>query len=359
MSLKGGLVNQFEFQAMQKKDRIKFRILVTGSNGFVGSRLCAELLRRGNDVLGTRRKGNDGERRPDILQKGQKGRTSPDVKTVNVGDIGPETNWAPALVGIDAVVHLAARVHLMKDKAGNPSAEFRKVNVAATRRLAEDAVMAGVKRIVFLSSIKVNGDMTQNGGAPFTEKDKPCPGDAYSVSKWEAEQVLREIESRTGIEIVIIRPPLLYGPGVKANFLKLIQLVENGIPLPFGGIRNQRSLLGLMNMVDLICCCLDHPAAAGETFLACDGEDISTPELVRRIASAIGKPARLLAIPEGIIRLGGKVTGKSKEVNRLCGSLQIDATKLRRLLGWKAPCKMTEELAQVAAWRGEKRSVIR
>lgn len=318
-------------------------ILVTGPEGFVGMQLCRELLRRGNSILGAKR--------------GTKAYDLPHFHTIDVGDIGPATDWTSALAGVDAVVHLAARVHMMQDTAADPLAEFRKVNVEGTRRLAEASAQAGVKRFVFLSSVKVNGESTDpsstcigRGERLFTEADAPQPEDAYSVSKWEAEKVLREIEQRTGIEVVIIRSPLIYGPGVKANFLKLIQLIEHGMPLPFGGIRNQRSLLSLTNLVELLCCCLEHPKVAGETFLMSDGDDVSTPELVRRIAQALGKPARLLPVPEWVMKLGGTMTGKSNQVKRLCSSLQVDSSKIRRVLGWAPPCSMAEELARVAAW---------
>lgn len=337
---------------MSENKKANKTILVTGSNGFVGSCLCPELVRRGNSVIGVKRSCNE-----------MKGSETPFFKTMNVCDIGPETNWASALVGVDAVVHLAARVHIMRvdDTAVDPMSEFRKVNVDSTRRLAEEAARAGVKRLVFISSIKVNGEKTDTAppdqrdrrcsGSPFNEEDLPHPEDPYGISKWEAEKVLRDIEKNMGIEVVIIRPPLIYGPGVKANFLKLIQLVEYGIPLPFGKIQNKRSFLNLSNLVDLICCCLDRKEAAGETFLASDGDDVSTPELVRRIAKAMGKPARLLPIPKWMISLAGMAAGRSDAVMRLCDSLQINSCKARQVLGWTAPYTMADELTRVAAWR--------
>lgn len=335
-------------------------ILVTGSDGFVGSYLCCELLRQGRPVLCTKRAGHEkrmGEGK-EFRQKEKDRQERLHLRAIDVGNIGPNTDWMSALVGINAVVHLAARVHVMHEKAADPLREFRSVNVEGTRCLAEAAARAGVKRFLFLSSVKVNGETTDTaphgaGGSrkKFTEDDAPHPGDAYGVSKWEAEQVLREIEQRTGIDVVIIRAPLIYGPGVKGNFLQLIKLIEHGIPLPFGSIRNQRSFLSLTNLVDLICCCLDHSAAAGETFLASDGDDISTPELVRRIARALGKPERLFPVPKGVIRLAGSVTGKSNQVERLCGSLQINLSKVQRVLRWTPPRSMAEELAEVAAWR--------
>lgn len=240
---------------------------------------------------------------------------------------------------------------MMQDTAADPLAGFRRVNVEGTRRLAIAAAGAGVKRFVFLSSVKVNGEATHKRQRLFRETDPAHPEDPYGVSKWEPEQALREIEQQTGMEVAIIRPPLIYEPAVKANFLSLVRIIERGMLLPFGGIHYKRSLLSLTNLVDLICCCLEHPAADGETFLASDGDDVSTPELVRRIAGAVGKSARLIPVPEWVMKLGGAVTGKSTQVKRLCSSLQIDSSKVRRVLGWLPPCSMTEELARVAAWR--------
>jgi nucleoside-diphosphate-sugar epimerase len=315
-------------------------IFVTGATGFVGSAVCRGLELRGSSVLRAVRR-----------------QVRPDDAAVVVGDIDSKTEWAEkALNRVDAVVHLAARVHQMRDTAADPLAEFRKVNVEGARRLAEAAAVAGVKRFVFVSSIKVNGEMT-DGGRPFTEMDLPHPVDAYGISKWEAEQTLLEIGRRTGMEVVILRLPLVYGPGVKANFLKLIKHIDRGLPLPFGCIRNQRSLLGLANLVNIICCCLDHQAAAGETFLASDGDDVSTPELVRRIARAFGRPARLVPMPVWMMQLGGRAAGRPEQVMRLCGSLQIDSSKIRQKLGWTPVCTMEEELRGVAEWYSGRNSI--
>ncbi|MCL5406802.1 MAG: SDR family oxidoreductase [Deltaproteobacteria bacterium] len=286
-----------------------------------------------------------------VFQQGIGEPSSSNIASVEVGDIGPNTDWTAAFRGVDAVVHLAARVHMMRDRAADPLVEFRRVNVEGTRRLANSAAKAGVKRFLFLSSAKVNGEWTGNGKGPFSETDCPRPEDAYGLSKWEAEQALREVERQTGIEVAIIRPPLIYGPGVKANFLNLVRLVERGLPLPLGGIRNRRSLLGLFNLADLICRCLENPAAAGETFLASDGDDVSSPELCRRIAKALDRRTRLFPVPEWMMRAVGAATGKSEELRRLCGSLQIDSSKVRRVLDWTPPSTMAEELSRVAAWR--------
>lgn len=330
------------------------KVLVTGADGFVGSELSAELVRRDARVVKAKRSSESGggsAKRVGGFQYGIGQPSSPSLESVVVGDIGPNTDWSGALRGVEFVVHLAARVHMMDDEAVNPLAEFRRVNVEGTRRLAEAAARAGVKRFVFLSSVKVNGESTGDGKGPFNGTDQAHPEDDYGLSKWEAEQVLREVERQTRMEVVVIRPPLIYGPGVKANFLSLVRLVEKGVPLPLGGIRNKRSLLGLTNMVDLICCCLEHPRAACETFLASDGEDVSTPELARRIAQALGKSARLVPLPMWLMRMGGAMAGKSKDVARLCDSLQIDSSRLRRVLDWFPPSTMAEELSRVAAWR--------
>ncbi len=310
-------------------------ILVTGPNGFVGTQVCRELISRGEKVIGAQ------------FHQAQ----LPDgCRSIMVGEIGPETDWRKALCGVETVLHLAGRVHIMKDTAADPMAEFRKINVEGTRRLVESASQAKVRRLVFLSSVKVNGEMTDNIKGPFKETDVPAPEDAYGISKWEAEQVLRKIGQETGIEVVIIRSPLIYGPGVKANFYNLIKLIDRGIPLPFGCICNQRSLLGMTNLIDVICLSIEHPAAAGETFFASDGADVSTPELVRRIAHAFGKSAMLLPISEWVLKLAGKATGRLDQVNRLCGSLQIDSSKIQRMLAWTPPCSMYEELEIVVNW---------
>jgi len=307
-------------------------ILVTGSSGFVGSAVCRGLELRGCRVIRAVRRN-----------------AKPDDEAACIGDIDSKTEWTAALNRVDAVVHLAARVHQMRDNAVEPLAEFRKVNVEGTCRLAESAARAGVKRLVFMSSIKVNGDNT-DGVGPFTEKDLPRPVDAYGQSKWEAEQLLWEISHRTGMEVVILRLPLVYGPEVKANFFKLVRHVARGLPLPFGSIRNRRSLLNLTNLVDAMACCLEHRAASGETFLVNDGEDVSTPELVRRIARAFDRPARLVPVPVWMMLLVGRVTGRLEQVKRFSGSLQIDSSRIRTKLGWTPPCMMEEELGRVAQW---------
>ena len=311
------------------------KVLVTGATGFVGRVLTQRLLDDGYTVRGTLLPGES----PDRL--------TPDVLPTVVASLGPDTSWQHALTGVDTVVHLAARVHIMDDPASDPFTEFRKVNTEGTARLAAEAARCGVKRLVFISSIKVNGEETDT---PYTEDSPAQPSDPYGISKWEAEQALRQIETKTGIEVVIVRPSLVYGPGVKANFLKMMQTIQCGIPLPFASITNQRSLLYVGNLADALATCATHPAAAGKTYLVSDGEDVSTPELISQTATALGVPARLLPFPVSLMRLAGKLTGKNGAVNRLTGSLTVDSSKIRRELGWKPPFTMEEGLRETAEW---------
>lgn len=264
-----------------------------------------------------------------------------------VGSIGPATDWSGALAGIDCVVHTAARVHVMTDTVADPLASFREVNVAGTRRLAQQAAQAGVGRLVFLSSIKVNGEQSQPD-RPFLPSDLPAPRDAYGLSKYEAEQALFAVAAQTGLEAVVIRPPLVHGPGVKANFLAMMQWLRKGYPLPLGAIENKRSLVALDNLVDLIVTCIDHPAAANQVFLAGDGEDLSTPELLRRLGTALASPARLLPVPVVWLKAGAKALGRDDLFQRLSGSLQVDISKARNLLGWNPPISVDEGLRRTA-----------
>ena len=247
------------------------KVLVSGANGFVGTALCDSLVASGVEVV------------PAVRS------TSGLPHEVVVGNLDASTDWRPALTGCDAVVHLAARVHVMDDTAQNQLALYRATNLDATLNLACQAAQAGVKRFVFISSIKVNGE---GRDAPYRETDVPAPDDAYAISKWEAEQGLQRIAAETGLEVVILRPPLVYGPGVKADFLRLMQMVQKGWPWPLGAIRNRRSLLYLGNFVDAIRLCVEHPAAGGQTFLLDDGEPVSTPQLIRALARAMGRPAQ-------------------------------------------------------------------
>jgi UDP-glucose 4-epimerase len=304
------------------------KVLVTGATGFVGRELCGCLITHGHAVVPVVRKvsGLAGE--------------------AVVGDIDGATDWTTALNGCDAVVHLAARVHMMRESAQDPLDLYRETNTESTLNLARQAARAGVKRFVFISTIKVNGEGRDE---PYRETDVPAPEDAYALSKWEAEQGLHRIAQETGLEIVILRPPLVYGPGVKANFLRLMQTVQKGWPLPLGAIRNRRSLLYLGNFVDAIQVCVEHPAAAGQTFLLDDGEPVSTPDLIRALARAMGRPARLLAVPVGVLELAGALLGKRAAVARLAGSLYVDSSAIRSRLGWTPPFSMEAGVAATVA----------
>lgn len=310
-------------------------VLVTGATGFVGGFLCNHLLMKGLNVRGT------------LLHSESPAVLDPRVEPAEIEPLGSDTPWGHALSGIDAIIHLAARVHIMADPATDPLTEFRRVNTEGTKRLAHEAANAGVRRMVFISSIKVNGE---ESATPYTE-DSPCqPTDPYGVSKWEAEQALRQIEAETGLEVVVVRPTLVYGPGVGANFLNLMKVVHRGIPLPFASIVNRRSLIYVGNLVDALTVCTIHPNAAGRTFLVSDGEDVSISELVRRTAAALGLSARLFPVPASLMRLAGTLTGRSEVVNRLTGSLAVDSSRIRRELGWTPPFKMEEGLRATAEW---------
>lgn len=291
------------------------RVLVTGAEGFIGKSLCSSLRRGDCHVIPAPRLAFPGGKAP-IIERG----TAP-----------------------DAVIHLAARVHVMHDTAADPLAAFREVNVEATLVLASRAADAGVRRFVFISSVKVNGEFTALG-QPFTERDAAAPQDAYAQSKWEAEQGLHQIAASTGMEVVIIRPPLVYGPGVKANFASLMRAVQRGVPLPLGAVHNLRSLVGLDNLVDFIITCAHHPAAANHTFLISDGADISTPNLIRAMAQAAHRPARLVSLPVGVLLTVASLFGKRTAVDRLCGNLQLDTSKARDLLQWAPPVGLDEGL---------------
>ena len=313
------------------------RVLVTGANGFVGRALSRELLRRGRRVRAALRRDAG---LPDGCPDGCEVRV--------VGDLGPDTDWSAALEGVDAVAHLAARVHVMRERAADPLAAFRRTNVEGTLRLARSAAAAGVKKFVFLSSVKALGEATPDG--PFTDSSPADPRDPYGVSKREAETGLSELAAGSGMEVAILRPPLVYGPGVKGNFLSLLRLIERGVPLPLAGLRNRRSLLYLGNLVDAIDLCLSHDGAAGRTFLIRDGEDLSSAELVRRLAAALGRRAPLFSLPEGVLRLAASCIGRRAAAQRLLGSLTVDDGRLRRDLGWSPPFAVEEALAETAAW---------
>jgi nucleoside-diphosphate-sugar epimerase len=266
---------------------------------------------------------------------------------IAVGDIGPATDWRAALERVDCVVHLAARTHVLRESAADPLAEYRRANVEAAARLAEQARAAGVRRLVFMSSIKVNGESTQR---PYTEADAPQPEDAYGVSKWEAEQALARIAAGSAMELVVLRPPLVYGPRVAGNFRRLLEAVARGTPLPLASIANRRSLLYVGNLAGAALAAIDAPQAAGKTFLVSDGEDISTPELVRAIARALGVGARLLPCPVAVLGLAAALTGNRNALARLAGSLQADSAAIRRELGWRPRFTLAQGLAETARW---------
>ncbi len=304
------------------------KIILTGATGFVGLRLLSQLEQCSErQVIG-------------LCRRLPQGRSS--SRLCAVGDL-QQANLSAFLSGVDVLIHAAARAHIMKDEVADPLAEYRRVNVDGTLSLARQAVAAGVKRFIFISSIKVNGEATDDERA-FFASDEPDPEDAYGLSKLEAEQGLMQLAVEGGMEVVIIRPPLVYGPGVKGNFASMIKLVERGLPLPLGAIHNKRSLVGIDNLVDLIIRCIDHPAAANQVFLAGDGEDLSTTELLRGVGRAMGKPARLIPVPAGMLQLGATLLGKKAMAQRLLGSLQVDISKTCELLDWKPPYTVEEGL---------------
>lgn len=308
-------------------------ILVTGATGFVGKALVSRLLKESTFRLRA------------ALRSG-KSDVAVALECVVVGDLALDTDWSKALDGVDAVIHLAARAHVMREATTDPLAEFRRVNVEGTLNLARQAASAGVRRFIFVSSIGVNGNRTTFEA--FSEADQPNPREPYAVSKWEAEEGLKSLAAESGIEVAIIRPPLVYGPNAPGNFGRLYRLVQRGLPLPLGAISNRRSLVALDNLVDLIVTCINHPAAANQTFLVSDGEDLSTPDLIRRLARALDRPARLFLVPTAVLMVGGLLLGKREEAARLCGSLQVHITKARKALGWTPPVSVDEGLRRTA-----------
>lgn len=293
---------------------------VTGASGFLGRALCLDLLDKGLPV------------RPLVRRNVLPSEWGASASAI--GDIGPDTAWAQALDGVRCVVHCAAHVHQMGSNGLALDADYQRVNTQGTARLAQEAARAGVQRLVFISSIKVMGESTPRG-RPFRFSDTPDPQDAYGRSKWAAELKLWEIARETGLEVVVIRPPLVYGPGVKANFQSLIQWVRKGIPLPLGAVHNSRSLISLGNLTDLIIRCIDHPKATGQTLLASDGQNLSTPALIRALAHAMGRPARLVSIPVGVLKMAGHLTGRSGQIDRLTSSLEVDIGHTTGVLDWK------------------------
>ena len=321
----------------------RLNVFITGATGLVGHALVSNLLLDDYHVVAAVR-----SERSIIGTK---------VETINVGDISAKTNWSSALKDIDVLIHCAARAHIMNDSVTDPLAEFRRVNTAGTLNLARQAVSAGVKRFVFISSIKVNGENTSEG-KPFSPNNVFVPDDPYGLSKYEAEQGLLAIAKETEMEVVIIRPPLIYGPGVRANFASMMEWMQKGVLLPFGAINNARSLVALDNMVSFILHCIDHPKSANEVFLISDGEDVSTTALLRKVAKAFGKKAWLLPIPVSVMTFCAKLLGKGAVANRLFGSLQVDSSKARDLLGWKPVVTMDEQLKKIAEISHENEKTI-
>jgi len=308
------------------------KILITGISGFIGQSLIKTLTKLGRPVRGTVRSINS------IL-------INTEIENISTGDISLETNWKDTLVDIDCIIHCAGRTHIMKEKQKDTLKIYRSVNVDATKQLAEQAVESKVKRFIFLSTIKVNGEDTNN--YKFTNKDITNPKDSYAISKLEAEKVLWDISSRTGLGVTVVRLPLVYGFGAKGNLAKLLKLVQYRIPLPLKMIKNQRSMIGIDNLVDFLIRCTDHPEAIGKTFLVSDGEDLSTPDLIKLIANSMGYKARLFSVPFFLLNFLGLILGKKKEIDRLIGSLQIDISYTQKVLNWKPSISIKEGIRRM------------
>jgi len=309
------------------------RLLITGASGFIGRALTLQAVARGLPL-------RIALRRPDVdLAAG--------FEPARISGLDADTEWGAALDGVAVVAHCAARAHVLREVSSDPLAEFRRVNVQGTLNLARQAIRAGVRRFIFISSIGVNGSETHL--EPFTADDVAAPSSPYAQSKYEAESGLRLLSKEAGLELVVIRPPLVYGPGAKGNFEIMIRWIERGIPLPLGAIHNKRSLVALDNLVDLVLLCLQHPAASNQTFLVSDGEDLSTTELLRRLGQALRKPVRLVPVPSMLLKAAAFIAGKSDIAQKLIGSLQVDSSHTRKLLNWSPPVSVSEGLSRVAA----------
>ena len=314
--------------------KLMSKVLITGASGFVGQALCPVLEDAGLTIIPVFRSA--------VPDPGKRIRKALAGKIIDAA-----TDWTGDLFDIDVVVHLAARVHVMGGRKSDDAARFREVNVEGTRNFAEQAARFGVKRFVYLSSIKVNGERTES--KPFVADQTPQPEDSYAISKMEAETVLRDIEKETGMEVVIIRPPLVYGPGVKGNLAALARLIEKGIPLPLRSVTNRRDLVSVFNLCDLIRVCCSHPAAAGDTFLVSDGETISTADLVLYMSKGLNRKARLFSVPVWVLHIAAGLLGKVDKLEKLTGDLQINMSKTQQVLGWKPPVTVAESFRRMFA----------
>jgi nucleoside-diphosphate-sugar epimerase len=313
--------------------RVPPRLLITGASGFVGRALAFQAAARALPLR--------------IALRRSEAQFPAQLDAARISGLDANTEWGAALEGIDVIAHCAARAHVMRELSSDSLAEFRRVNVEGTLNLARQAVRAGVRRFIFISSIGVNGSETHF--KPFTAEDVAAPSSPYALSKYEAESALRLLSKETGLELVVIRPPLIYGPGAKGNFESMIRWIERGIPLPLGAIHNKRSLVALDNIIDLILLCLQHPRASNQTFLVSDGEDLSTTELLLRLGQALNKPIRLIPVPAVLLSAGALLIGRSDIAQKLVGSLQVDDSHTREVLTWSPPISVREGLRRVAA----------
>jgi len=311
------------------------KVLVTGATGFVGRALVPALIKAGHEVAA-------------VVRQIPAPPLAGDITVHKIADIGSEVDWTEILRGVEAIVHLAGRAHVMTERAADPQAEFNRINAAGTERLAQAAADEGVKRFVYMSTVKVMGEQTP--AAPFSETDTPAPEDAYGASKLAGEQALLRVAGETRLEPVILRPPLVYGPFAKGNVLSLLKLCRLAPPLPLGGIKNQRSMIFVGNLADAVITCLENPSAAGEIYFVRDGEDLSSSDLIRRVGEALNRPVRLFSFPPVLLRLAGRITGKSLAVDRLLASLQINDDKIRTQLAWTPPFNVVQGLDKMAEW---------